>query len=54
MCSTTILSVYVAAVYEELDASDHRRAMQRMLNEQNEDEVEAYYKDKYASGHSAR
>ena len=48
------LSTLPSAPYEDIDSSDHRRTMQRMLNEQNEDEVEAYYKDKYASGHSAR
>ena len=28
--------------------------MQRMLNEEDEDQVEAYYKEKYASGHTTR
>lgn len=38
--------------YEETDLSDQRRVMQRMLNEEDEDQVEAYYKEKYASGHT--
>ena len=42
------------APYEDVDISDQRREMQRMLNAQNEDEVVAYYKEKYASGHTAR